>query len=68
MKEENNRKNNNFEMNNWKNISQNNNSSNKLIYQLKNDISSEDQKENLDSNKAYLMSDNSQSAINPLNK
>ena len=57
-----------LEMNNYKNIYQNNTSPSPISSKIKNKLFPESNKENFDFNKQYLMSDNSQSAINPLSK
>ena len=57
-----------FEINDYKNKYQNNTSPSPLSSKPKNNIFQENNKENIDSNRQYLISDNSQSAINPLSK
>ena len=57
-----------LEMKNYKNIYQSNKSSSPFSTKIKNNQLPESNKENLDFNKQYLTSDNSQSAINPLSK
>ena len=57
-----------LEMNDYKNKYQNNTSHSPLSSKPKNNIAQENNKENIDSNRQYLISDNSQSAINPLSK
>ena len=68
MKEQNQNQNRSLEMKNYKNILDNNSTSSPFSSKSKNNIYPENNKENLDSNKPYLISDNSQSAINPLSK
>ena len=69
MEEQNHNQNRSLEMKNYKNIYQNNTSSSQNSSKLKNKIFQDNNnKENYDSNKQYLISDNSQSAINPLSK
>ena len=57
-----------LEMKNYNNAFQSNKSSTPLSSKLKNNLLPESNKQNLDFNKQYLASDNSQSAINPLSK
>ena len=68
MEEQNQTQNRSLEMNKYKNLYQNNSTPSPFSSKLKNNIFPENNKENVDSNKQYLISDNSQSAINPLSK
>lgn len=61
-------KNQSLEMNSYRNIYENHHNSSPISSKSKNYINPENNKENYDSNKPYLISDNSVSAINPLSK
>ena len=69
MENQNQNQNRSLEMNNYKNVYQKNTTPSPISSKLKNNFFHEiNNKENVDSNKQYLISDNSQSAINPLSK
>ena len=61
-------KNQSLEMNSYRNIYESHHSSSPNSSKSKNNIYAENNKENYDSNKPYLISENSVSAINPLSK
>jgi len=61
-------KNQSLEMNSYRNIYENHHSSSPNSSKSKNNINGDNNKENYDSNKPYLISENSVSAINPLSK
>jgi ankyrin repeat protein len=68
MQEPNENQNKSLEMKNYKNIIDNSQLASPFSIKSNNNSFPENNKENLDSNKPYLISDNSQSAINPLSK
>ena len=68
MQEPNENQNKSLEMKNYKNIIDNSQPASPFSIKSNNNGFPENNKENFDSNKPYLISDNSQSAINPLSK